>query len=284
MKFTIGFSPCPNDTFIFDALVNNKIDTGGIEFEPVLEDVQTLNEWTLSGKLDVCKISYGALPLVSAQYAVLHSGGALGKGVGPLLISKKEIPESAVKRCVVAVPGQNTTANVLFSMAFPEAIHKVYLRYDQVENFVASTDSEADIDNAKLGVIIHENRFTYQSKGLVKVRDLGEIWEENTGYPIPLGCIIMRRSVDTEIHFRVEQLIRESLQYSWNQYPELSEFVKEHAQEMDESVMRQHIELYVNEHSMDLGPLGIEAVRKFIQTHSSINKLPVDLDNLFIRH
>ena len=283
MKLTIGFSPCPNDTFIFDALVNGKIDTGDIQFEPVLEDVQTLNEWSVNGRLDICKISYGALPLVAEQYAALHCGGALGKGVGPLLISKKEIPDAAVKFCRVAVPGQNTTANVLFSLAFPEAIHKVFLRYDQVEDFVASTDlSTNDPAQYKLGVIIHENRFTYQSKGLTKLKDLGEVWEQDTGYPIPLGCIVVRRNMDNELQKKIEELIRESLQYSWSQYPELSSFIRQHAQEMDEAVMRQHIELYVNNYSMDLGLNGIEAVKKFIQTHSSINKLPVDIDNLFI--
>ena len=283
MTLSIGFSPCPNDTFIFDALVNGHIHTDGIEFEPVLEDVQTLNEWAVSGKLDICKISYGALPMVTEHYAALHCGGALGKGVGPLLISKKEIPDAAIKRCMVAVPGQNTTANVLFSLAYPEAIHKVFLRYDQVEDFVASTDlSTNDPELYKLGVIIHENRFTYASKGLVKLRDLGEAWEENTGYPIPLGCIVVRKDMDHNLQTKIEELIRESLKFSWDHYPELSDFVKTNAQEMDEAVMRQHIELYVNDYTRDLGLTGMEAVKKFIQVHTSINKIPVNMDELFI--
>lgn len=283
MKLTIGISPCPNDTFIFDALINKKIDTKGIDFEPVLEDVQTLNEWSQSGKLDLSKISYATLPLVADKYYALKSGGALGKGVGPLLISKKDIPLSAVKSCSVAVPGQNTTANVLFSLAFPEAIHKVFLRYDEIEQYVLSTDSSTnDIETYKLGVIIHENRFTYALKGLVKLADLGEVWEQDTGLPIPLGCIIGKRTIDQEVLKTVEEIIQESLAYSRQNYPQLSDFVKDNAREMEESVMLQHIDLYVNDFSFELGIEGKNAVEKFISVHSSINKIPVELDKIFL--
>lgn len=284
MKFSLGISPCPNDTFIFDALINKKIDTKGIEFETVLEDVQTLNEWAQSERLDFCKISYAALPLVTGKYVTLESGGALGKGVGPLLISKKDIPDAAVKSCVVAIPGQNTTANVLFSLAYPEAIHKVFLRYDEIENYVLSTDTNnEDLTTSKLGVIIHENRFTYESKGLYKLADLGEHWEQETGLPIPLGCIIGKRSIDKNILETVQQLIKESLEYSRSNYPHLSDFVKEHAREMEESVMLQHIDLYVNNYSTELGTEGRKAVEKFIGVHSAINKLPVNMEDLFLR-
>ncbi len=283
MKFTIGISPCPNDTFIFDALINKKIDTRGIEFEPVLEDVQTLNEWSQTARLDLSKISYATLPLVADKYYALEPGGALGKGVGPLLISKKDIPHAAVKSCTVAVPGQNTTANVLFSLAFPEAIHKVFLRYDEIEQYVLSTDlSTNDIETYKLGVIIHENRFTYTEKGLIKLADLGEVWENQTGLPIPLGCIIGKRSIDIEILKTVEALIQESLSYSRQHYPSLSDFVKDNAREMEEAVMRQHIDLYVNDFSFELGTEGKKAVEKFITVHSSINKIPVDFDKLYV--
>src|SRR5688572_29526164 len=161
MKLSLGFSPCPNDTFIFDALVNKKIDTGDYEFDLILEDVQTLNELAIDKKHDILKISYATLPLVLDNYIALRSGGALGKGVGPLLISKVPIPDPAVRQCIVAVPGQHTTANVLFSLAYPEATHKVYLRYDKIEDFVLSTEEETgDPYKYKLGVIIHEKRFT----------------------------------------------------------------------------------------------------------------------------
>ena len=284
MKFSLGISPCPNDTFIFDALINKKIDTKGIEFETVLEDVQTLNEYAQTERLDFCKISYAALPLVTPKYFALDSGGALGKGVGPLLISKKDIPDAAVKSCVVAIPGQNTTANVLFSLAYPEAIHKVFLRYDEIENFVLSTDTNnEDLTTSKLGVIIHENRFTYASKGLYKLADLGEHWEQETGLPIPLGCIIGKRTIDHEVLKTVEQLIKESLAYSRKHYPQLSDFVKEHAKEMEEAVMLQHIDLYVNDYSTSLGTEGKNAVEKFIGVHTAINKIPVDIDNLFLK-
>src|SRR5690349_20345351 len=174
MKLTLGFSPCPNDTFIFDALVNNKIDTGGISFEVVMDDVQSLYEMAIDGKLDITKISYGSLPLILNQYVVLSSGSALGKGVGPLLIAPFELPSPAVKQCVVAIPGRHTTAHVLFSLAFPDATNKVFLRYDEIENFVLSNNGSLEnIQSVKLGVIIHENRFTYQLKGLVKQTDLG---------------------------------------------------------------------------------------------------------------
>lgn len=283
MKIKLGFSPCPNDTFIFDALVNGQIDTEGLEFEVFLEDVQTLNEWTIDGKLDVCKISYATLPLVLEKYAALHSGGALGKGVGPLLIAKTEIPESAVRQCLIAVPGQNTTANVLFSIAYPEASHKVFLRYDEIENFVASSEDSGDnLMTTRLGVIIHENRFTYASKGLKKIADLGEFWEKETGLPIPLGCIAVSRNLPLEIQRKIEKLVRQSIEFARKNYPQLSGFIKENAQEMKEEVMRKHIDLYVNDFSLDVGREGKEAVKKFIKVHSSIHKIPVNLDDIFI--
>lgn len=283
MKFLIGFSPCPNDTFIFDALIKGKIDTEGFEFEPVLEDVQTLNEWAIDGKLAASKISYATLPLVLDQYIALRSGGALGKGVGPLLISKAPIPDPAIRQCVVAVPGQHTTANVLFSIAYPEATHKLFLRYDKIEDFVLGTDlSTQDPATYKLGVIIHENRFTYESKGLYKLADLGDLWEKETGFPIPLGCIIVKRELEEGIKLKLQRLIRKSIEYSFKEYPRLSEFIRSNAQEMEEDVMRRHIDLYVNDFSLDVGTDGEKAVKKFVQIHSSINKIPVNLTDIFL--
>jgi 1,4-dihydroxy-6-naphthoate synthase len=276
MRVSLGFSPCPNDTFIFDALVNKKIDTGDFHFEVMMEDVQTLNEWAVAGKLDVTKISFATLPMVAEEYILLNSGAALGRGTGPLLISKVDIPETAVRHCTVAIPGQNTTANVLFSLAYPEATNKIFLRYNEIENFVSNgPDNLNNVLALRLGVIIHENRFTYESKGLVKITDLGDYWEKETGLPIPLGGIVARRSFDAETLSRIQTLIYESIRYSYAQSPALSDFVKEHSQEMSEDVMRQHIDLYVNEHSLTLGPEGREAVQKFVQIHSSIHKIDV---------
>ena len=283
MKLTLGFSPCPNDTFIFDALVNKKIDSEGLEFEVVMDDVQTLNEMAIDQKLDVTKISYGSLPLLLDNYCVLNSGGALGVGVGPLLISALPIPAPAVKQCTIAIPGRHTSAHVLFSLAYPEAQNKVFLRYDEIEDFVLGNKGTLEnITAVKLGVIIHENRFTYQDKGLVKQTDLGHFWEEETGFPVPLGGIVAHRSLPLDVVHRVDKLIRKSLEYSYAHGETLSDFVKDNAIEMSADVMRQHIGLYVNEYSLELGHHGKEAVRKFIQVHTSINKIPVKLNDMFV--
>jgi 1,4-dihydroxy-6-naphthoate synthase len=267
MKLTLGFSPCPNDTFIFDALVNNKIDTGGLSFDVKLEDVQTLNSGALDGTLDITKLSYGVLPLVLEKYIVLNSGSALGKGVGPLLISplrplKEELYEdkSKVENAVIAIPGENTTAHLLFSLAYPNAKNKVFIRYDEIENFV--------LEDKGLGVIIHENRFTYADKGLHKITDLGDFWEKETGSSIPLGGIVIRRSVDATLARQVDGLIKKSIEYAYhNHYDELAEYVKQHSREMSEAVMRKHIDLYVNDHSLDLGASGKNAVIKLLDVY-----------------
>lgn len=257
MELTLGFSPCPNDTFIFDAMVNNKIDTKGLKFNTRLEDVETLNKWALEGKLDITKLSYGVLPKVLHQYELLNSGSALGRGCGPLLIAKKPIDKANIKDCKIAIPGINTTANLLFSTAFPEAKNKEILVFSDIENAVL--DGRVDA-----GVIIHENRFTYQQRGLVKIIDLGEYWESTTGSPIPLGGIVIRKSLPAELKQQVDKLIHDSLQESFKHYPTLSPFITSHAQEMEESVMRQHIELYVNDFSLDLGEAGRAAVDKLM--------------------
>jgi len=271
MTLTLGFSPCPNDTFIFDALVNSKINTGGLQFDVVLEDVQTLNKWALQGKLDITKLSYGVLPLVLEQYIVLNSGSALGSGVGPLLIKNEKLIINNVEEYLIAIPGEHTTAHLLFSLAYPEAKNKIFLRYDEIENFV--------LEGKGLGVIIHENRFTYADKGLQKITDLGDYWEKETGKSIPLGGIVVKRSVDSTVKLQVDALIRKSIEYAYvNHCKELTDYVKKHSQEMSEAVMRQHIDLYVNNYSISLGQTGKDAVRKLLQvfqnTHA-LYKVPV---------
>ena len=261
MKITLGFSPCPNDTFIFDALVNNLIDTKGIDFETRLEDVQTLNELAQNNILDVSKISYGVLPLLFKNYVVLNSGSALGSGVGPLLISKpmSNIP---VEDSQIAIPGENTTAHLLFKTAYPDANNKVFLRYDEIEDFVLSPDA----DN-HLGVIIHENRFTYQDRGLHKIIDLGNYWEEKMAAPIPLGGIIAKRSIDGSLLATIDGLIKQSIEFAFKRYPELSDYIRSNAQEMSEEVMRKHIDLYVNKFSVDLGPVGQSAIKTLLSAY-----------------
>ncbi|MFT3936388.1 MAG: 1,4-dihydroxy-6-naphthoate synthase [Chitinophagaceae bacterium] len=265
MTIQIGFSPCPNDTFIFDALINKKIDTGNLSFEAVLEDVQTLNNWARAGKLAVSKISYGVLPLVLKDYIVLNSGGALGKGVGPLLISKKAlVAGEKVNEKTIAIPGENTTAHMLFSLAYPQAKNKNFLIFSAIEEAVLSGKTD-------LGVIIHENRFTYQQKGLHKVVDLGEYWEQQTQNPIPLGGIVIKRNIDITIQKKVDKLIKESTAYAFKNYPLLADYVKQHSQEMEEKVMRQHIDLYVNNYSLDLGIDGKKAVEKLLAVYKEVN-------------
>lgn len=277
MKFTIGFSPCPNDTFIFDALVNNKIDTESFEFEPVLEDVQTLNKWAIEKKLDISKISYGVLPLVVEDYMVLNSGGALGKGVGPLLISKNNVTDlkSAIKNLTVAIPGVNTTAHLLFSHAFPLVKNKQFLVFNEIENAVLTSKTDT-------GVIIHENRFTYQDKGLIKLVDLGQYWEQSTGAPIPLGGIVVKKDIDKKVQQKLDNLIKKSVEYSFKNYPQISSYISSHSQEMSEEVMRKHIDLYVNNFSVDLGKEGKQAVETFLKVYSKMHNTPVNYKNLFV--
>ncbi len=271
MKLTLGFSPCPNDTFIFDAMVNNKIDTKGITFDYVMEDVATLNKWAEEGKLDITKLSYSTFLHTVQQYALLHSGSALGKGVGPLLIAKEQLDLKNIADFKIAIPGFNTTANLLLSIAYPQAKNKTELVFSDIEQAVIDDKYDA-------GLIIHESRFTYAQKGLVKLMDMGDWWENFANAPIPLGGIVLRRSFDKELSVTIDSIIKESLAYSWNNYPALSQFVKDNAQEMEESVMRQHIELYVNNYSTDLGEEGRQAI---IQLFEQAKKAGlVDAQNL----
>ena len=267
----LGFSPCPNDTFIFDALVNHKIDTKGFDFNVYLQDVQTLNEWALQGKLALTKISYGLWPIVKNNYHLLNSGGALGKGVGPLLIYKQDAsristngkPEESTM--TVAVPGINTTAHLLFSLAFPNVKNKKFLVFNEIEEAVLSGQVDA-------GVIIHENRFTYAQKGLSKWMDLGTYFEEAFKAPIPLGGIIARNDMPIKDLTQLDSLIKQSVEYAFkNSYPVLPEYVKCHSQEMSENVMRQHIDLYVNDFSIDMGETGKKAIAQLEAVYNSLN-------------
>jgi 1,4-dihydroxy-6-naphthoate synthase len=256
MEFKLGFSPCPNDTFIFYALLNKKIDTGNFEFGPVIEDVQALNEKGLHAELDITKLSFGIYAEVKDNYHLLSSGAALGHGCGPLVISKNEI--SDLKNCTVALPGKNTTANFLFETFFPQHGETAQMIFSEIEDAVLNGETDA-------GVIIHENRFTYQKRGLKKIADLGELWEHSTGAPIPLGGIFMKKKFQPEIKTKIESLIKQSIEYAWKHPEEAIQYVRNYSQEMDEAVMWQHIHLYVNEYSLDLGEDGKQAVDIFIK-------------------
>jgi 1,4-dihydroxy-6-naphthoate synthase len=264
MKLQIGFSPCPNDTFIFDALVHDKIDTGEIQFEPILEDVETLNEWALEGKLDITKLSFPAFFTARNTYQLLDAGSALGQGVGPLLVSKENtsLTPDQINQRKVLLPGSNTTAHLLFSLAFPAAIKKEFLIFSAIEEALQK-------DSQLLGVLIHENRFTYEKKGLKKIIDLGSFWEQNWKVPIPLGGIAIKRSFKHSLKKQLEDWICASLALAWTNYPQLSPYVQLHAQEMEEDVMRKHITLYVNDYSRSIGQEGRHAIQvlfeKFLQ-------------------
>ena len=274
MKLSLGFSPCPNDTFIFDALVNKKIDTEGMEFEAVLEDVETLNRWVFEEKLDITKLSFPALFKNPGKYILLNAGAALGKGTGPVLISKYPIephPASgdiSIKDQTIALPGKNTTANLLFSFAFPEAHKKRFMIFSAIEDAVLNAETD-------LGVVIHENRFTYQQKKLLKILDLGEYWESKMKLPIPLGGIAVKKSIDREISLKVDKLIRKSLEFAFAGYPLITAYVKQHAQTMKEEVMRQHIELYVNNYSLDLGQEGKSAIEALYNVYNK-HQMPAE--------
>lgn len=254
--YKIGFSPCPNDTFIFDALVHQKIDTKNYKFEYILEDVETLNEWALEGRLPITKLSYHAYLYTVDKYIFADSGSALGRGVGPLIITDKELEgdlTSALQNKTIGIPGFYTTAHLLFNFAFPEHQQKEFLVFNEIEDKVIQGQLDA-------GIIIHENRFTYQTKGLHKWLDLGTWWEENTKQHIPLGGIAIDRSLQQEVQQDMNDLIRKSVDYAYEQLPNIPKFVEAHAQEMDTEVMKKHINLYVNEYSKSLGDEGRAAI------------------------
>ena len=277
MKLTLGFSPCPNDTFIFDALIHRKIDTEGIEFEVFFEDVETLNQKAFQQKLDITKLSFHAYAYVTDNYVLLNSGSALGFGVGPLLISKNEIanPFSEMENLRIGIPGKFTTANFLLNLAYPEALKKTEMKFSEIEN--ALSNNQIDV-----GLIIHENRFTYLEKGFKKIRDLGEFWEELTSCPIPLGGIMIRRNLAEDIKQTVNRVIRRSVEFAFENPKSGIDFIKLHAQEMSENVMYKHIELYVNKYSVDLGEEGQNAVSVFFQAAATMQDIPKPTQNIFL--
>lgn len=290
MKLTLGFSPCPNDTFIFDALIHQKIDTEGLDFDIVFDDVETLNQKALTGELDITKLSFHAYAYVIENYVLLDSGSALGFGVGPLLISKDSLEfgiqnlvlndplsnlKSQISNLQIAIPGKYTTANFLLGLAYPQAENKIEMGFSDIENAVLS----GQVD---LGVIIHENRFTYQDKGLKKIMDLGEFWENLTSCTIPLGGIMIKRSLPEELKQKVNRLIRRSVEFALKNPKSGLDFIRSHAQEMSEDVMYKHIELYVNKHSIDLGKEGRNAVKRFFDEGVQRGIIPIPKQNLFL--
>ncbi|MBK9391637.1 MAG: 1,4-dihydroxy-6-naphthoate synthase [Bacteroidetes bacterium] len=275
MKLTLGFSPCPNDTFIFDAMVHGRIDTEGIEFEYFLADVEELNQRAMASEVDITKISFHAYAYVASDYLILDSGSALGRGNGPLLISKHPLDVSDLPLKRIAIPGKYTTANLLFSIAWPDAVNKTEYLFSDIENGLLREEVDA-------GLIIHETRFTFEKRGLIKIADMGEYWENLTGKPIPLGAIVIKRSVPEEMALKVNRILRRSLEYAMKDSTASYEFVSGHAREMDRAVMDSHIKLYVNEFTLNLGKEGKDAVRSLFSIASDKRVIPSVPGRIFL--
>jgi 1,4-dihydroxy-6-naphthoate synthase len=268
----LGYSFCPNDTFIFYALTHGKIALEQPVHE-LLEDVETLNQWALAGKLEMTKISYHAYSHVREQYVALRSGGALGRGVGPLIVAKTKL-ESLVGK-TVAIPGNLTTAFLLLKLSQPEGVNTVVMRYDAIMPALERGEVDA-------GLIIHESRFTYPQHGLVKLLDLGEWWESETGLPIPLGAILVRRDLALKTQRALNAAVKASLEYAYTHPNEPKAYIRQHALEMEDAVMQAHIDLYVNEFSLDVGTLGEQAVKELFARAEARGLIPASKLELFV--
>lgn len=282
MKLKLGFSPCPNDTFIFDALIHHKIDTEGLDFEVFFDDVETLNHKAFNAVLDVTKLSYHAFAYVADQYALLDAGSALGFGVGPLLIAKEKYDPADLERLNesvgplrVGIPGKFTTANFLLSLAYPNLQHKTGLMFSEIESSLLNNEID-------LGLIIHENRFTYQEKGLQKVIDLGDYWEQLTGCAIPLGGIVVNRNLPLEVQQCINRILKRSVEFAFENPKSGLEFIRSHAQEMSEEVMYKHIELYVNQYTLNLGDEGRKAIQIMFNKALEKGIIPVINTDIFL--
>jgi len=275
MKLTLGFSPCPNDTFIFDAMVNGRIDTEGIDFDYFLADVEELNRRAMASEIDITKISFHAYAYAAEKYLILDSGSALGYGNGPLLISKHPISTSELASKRIAIPGRFTTANLLFSIAWPDSVNKTEFLFSDIEDALLRGEVDA-------GLIIHETRFTFEKRGLKKVADMGEYWERLTGLPIPLGTIVVKRSMPDDIALKVNRILRRSLEFAINDTTASHDFVSGNARETDTGVINRHIKLYVNEYSLDLGKEGKEAVRHLYRISYEKRVIPALPGRIFL--
>jgi 1,4-dihydroxy-6-naphthoate synthase len=275
MKFTLGFSPCPNDTFIFDAMVHGRIDTEGLEFEYFLADVEELNRKAMAADVDITKISFHAYAYVTGSYLILDSGSALGHRNGPLLISKHQLNVSELTSKKIAIPGNYTTANLLLSIAWPEATNKTAYLFSDIEDALIRDEVDA-------GLIIHETRFTYEKRGLKKIADLGEYWENLTGLPIPLGTIVIKRSIPEDIALKINRILRRSLEYAMNDSTASYDFISVNAREMDSTVMNKHIKLFVNEYSLSLGNKGKEAIKYLFRISAEKGVIPTVPGRIFL--
>ncbi|MEO1410949.1 MAG: 1,4-dihydroxy-6-naphthoate synthase [Bacteroidota bacterium] len=275
MTLRLGFSPCPNDTFLFYALIHQQIDTEGLRFEVRLDDVEALNQAAFRRELDVTKLSYHAYTKVLPHYVLLDSGSALGNNCGPLLIAKGSRSVDELRTGPIAIPGRNTTANFLLSLAYPQAQNRREYLFSDIEGAVLRGEVVA-------GLIIHENRFTYREKGLHKIVDLGEFWESTTQLPIPLGGIGIRRSLPLDVQQKVNRVLQRSVRYAFDHPEATKPYVRAHAQEMSEEVMFQHIDLYVNQYTEQLGQKGRRAVRELFAMAQRQGVLAPFRESLFL--
>jgi 1,4-dihydroxy-6-naphthoate synthase len=273
-SLTLGFSPCPNDTFMFYPLVHRLVDTSGLTFHERLEDVETLNRLALAGELDVSKVSYHALGHIRDQYALLRSGSALGRGCGPLLVARDNLDPADLRGRRIAVPGQYTTALLLLRLLDPRLDNFVVMPFNEIMDAVLTGKAAA-------GLIIHESRFTYQDAGLHKLVDLGEWWEGETGLPIPLGGIVARRSLGADTIAVIERALRAGVAYARSHPDEAAGYIREHAQEMSDEVCAAHIGLYVNDFSTELGEEGERAVDCLLKRAENSGIIPRSAISLF---
>lgn len=277
MTLSLGYSPCPNDCFMFDALAHERIDLEGLRFDVHLADIETLNASAFAGEADVTKLSFHAYAHCLPQYVLLDAGSALGRKCGPLLISKRTITpdEVAAGGLRIAIPGRYTTANFLLGLAFPAAGDRAEVLFSEIETALLEGQYDA-------GVIIHENRFTYEARGLKKIIDLGEFWEEQTAAPIPLGGIVVRRSLPDDVTRTINRVVRRSVEYALAHRQDSLPYVRQHAQEMSEDVMYRHIDLYVNGYSLDLGDDGKRAVETLFARAVATGIIPPVTHGLFL--
>ncbi|MDR1552319.1 MAG: 1,4-dihydroxy-6-naphthoate synthase [Prevotellaceae bacterium] len=277
MKLQLCFSTCPNDTFVFDAMVHHKIDTEGLDFEIYMADVEELNKQAFFAGADVTKLSFNAYSQVSDKYMILNSGSALGRKNGPLLVSKTKIYKDEVDELNIAVPGKNTTAAALLQILFPKIKKLREYLFSDIESAVL--DGEVDA-----GVLIHEGRFTYKRKDLKLVADLGELWETETQQAIPLGCIAIKRNLSAEVQQKFDAVLRKSVEFAMKNPDESLPFVRKHAKEMDDETMKKHINLFVNDFTVNLGKKGKEAIEFFIEKLKIINASDTICKPIFVEN
>ncbi len=273
---SLGYSPCPNDTFIFSPLISGKIDTNGLTFREILEDVETLNQMAIESRLDITKASFHAFGHLRDDYCLLRSGGALGKGCGPLVVARERIEMPDLRGKTIAIPGELTTAFLLLQIFDPELRRRVKI---MPFNSIIESVKEGEAD---AGLIIHESRFTFQRAGLKKVIDLGDWWEKETGHPVPLGGILGRRRLGADLLRQVEILLRKSVEYAFAHRGESVSYIKQHAQELEDEVINRHIDLYVNDYSLGIGDSGERAIKELFRMAEGRGIIQSSNKSLFI--